>query len=615
MMLEATASPSIARLARAPAKRHAHHDQPARRGGGTIKHRPACSDPVPNKIPPRQDTAADATAMLIAPRLHTCSTRAVPTTLQALLVFMVGLLPGAAYAYGFERHTIPQRAAAVDRILRLLTATAVVQAVLAPVTYQLFRTLVATGRIATGRPLPAWVWVVLAAYSIVPLLVGDAVGRASRRGRSWARVFTAPSPAPRGWDHLFRREDVTGWVRLRLLDPGTASGPSAAGVASGVPLVQDLVLRAAQVVVARGLGRQRVEDVAGGQQPGRRARRAARERAEVDLLRHVVLSPSRSGPSAGRGAGRTAQRDDCPLRPGDAPTETHGPHRRGPTARRTARRALRRASWAPTGRATVLDPAAGWAGRAPVEEGACPGSAAGRASSRSDGQGPSARRRGDRPLPPVGRRGDEKSTACDARWGTARPRGALRHACFGCGQRGCRRGCSLLSGSRTGCGARAERGHDEKYGSAGGARLRGGAVGVRVGVRGRVRRDAVRRRDDELPGRLGGRRAAGRAGAADQVQRRRAVLPQPPRQRRVRRGAGRLRRPARAPGVPAARVAAASPPMADRLAARLASGWHRFPVGHGATPTRVLRAARRRPFPSAATAGRGRRRRGGRPRP
>ena len=158
-----------------------------------------------------------------------CSTRAVPTTLQALLAFLIGLLPGAAYAYGFERQAIRQRADAVDRVLRLLTATAVVQAVLAPITYQLFRTLVATGRVADGRPLPPWVWAVIAAYPVVPLLVGDAVGRASRRNRPWARVFTGPSPAPRSWDHLFGRDGVTGWVRLRLLDPGTASGSNTAG--------------------------------------------------------------------------------------------------------------------------------------------------------------------------------------------------------------------------------------------------------------------------------------------------------------------------------------------------------------------------------------------------
>ena len=81
--------------------------------------------------------------------------------------------------------------------------------------------------------MPWWIWVAAASYAVGPALLGDQVGRAARRQQSWAAMFTGPAPAPRGWDHLFARK-LTGWIRVRLLDPGVTSAPAGPGTAETV---------------------------------------------------------------------------------------------------------------------------------------------------------------------------------------------------------------------------------------------------------------------------------------------------------------------------------------------------------------------------------------------
>jgi len=189
------------------------------------------------------------------------------STFQGLAVALLAVLPGALYTYGVERQAGRWGSAATDRLLRFTAASALWQALLAPATYQAYRSFIRTHSLADGQPLPWWLWLLLVAYVALPALLGDRVGHATRRGKPWAQVFTGPSPAPRAWDHLFAREGVTGWVRLRLKDPGVStaaadtgapetvtgrwvvgafSGPVAAGglrgYAAGYPESQDLYL-------------------------------------------------------------------------------------------------------------------------------------------------------------------------------------------------------------------------------------------------------------------------------------------------------------------------------------------------------------------------------------
>jgi hypothetical protein len=161
--------------------------------------------------------------------LRSAVRRSVIDTYQALAVTLVALLPGALYTFNLERQAGRWGAGTSDRLLRFLAASAGFHVLLAPASYQGYRTWVRTGQVAAGRALPWWLWLVLIGYVAVPAFCGDAVGRGTRRRATWATWFTGPSPAPRAWDNLFAYGGRTGWVRLRLLDPGTVND-SAGGV-------------------------------------------------------------------------------------------------------------------------------------------------------------------------------------------------------------------------------------------------------------------------------------------------------------------------------------------------------------------------------------------------
>lgn len=80
------------------------------------------------------------------------------------------------------------------------------------------------------------------------MLLGTAVGHGVRTGRTWTTWLTGPTPAPRGWDHLFGpRPD--GWVRLHMKSGAWLGGAFAEvegrrSYAAGYPEPQDLYLAA-----------------------------------------------------------------------------------------------------------------------------------------------------------------------------------------------------------------------------------------------------------------------------------------------------------------------------------------------------------------------------------
>lgn len=140
------------------------------------------------------------------------------TSLQALLVVLLAVLPGALYVYAFERQAGRWGIGVSDRLLRFIGFSAVLHSFAAPASYELYRQALRSRAIAEGRALPTWVWVLVLAYVFTPLLLGTVVGRATRAGRPWATWFTGPSPAPRSYDHLFGTGSRDGWVRLKIKD-------------------------------------------------------------------------------------------------------------------------------------------------------------------------------------------------------------------------------------------------------------------------------------------------------------------------------------------------------------------------------------------------------------
>jgi hypothetical protein len=181
----------------------------------------------------------------------------VPSTLQALLVLILAVLPGALYVWGFEREAGKWGIGVSDTLLRFVTASAVFQAIYAPALYGLYQHYIHhkvvehgharyANRLADG-PVPWWLWLIPAAYVLLPAAVGTAAGRSvrskHRAAKLFARVVAGRDPAPRAWDDLFTSRP-SGTVRIRLDDGSWVGGAFGAdSYAAGYPeQPQDLLL-------------------------------------------------------------------------------------------------------------------------------------------------------------------------------------------------------------------------------------------------------------------------------------------------------------------------------------------------------------------------------------
>ena len=174
---------------------------------------------------------------------------ALVETFQALGVFALAFLPGALYVWAFEREAGGWGLGVTDRLLRFIGFSAIFHALAAPLTYIAYRDFIVTGRLAHGKALPLWLWLIAVAYVAIPTLAGTITGVATSAGSRWTRFVAGRSPAPRAWDHLFSAHDLDGWVRLKLKSGEWAVGTYAKSpngrlrsYAAGYPDAQDLYL-------------------------------------------------------------------------------------------------------------------------------------------------------------------------------------------------------------------------------------------------------------------------------------------------------------------------------------------------------------------------------------
>jgi len=170
----------------------------------------------------------------------------MPETFQSLAVLVLALLPGALYVWAFERQAGAWGIKLSDRLFRFVGFSALLHALLAPITYILWDAFIRSGRVGSGEAPPG-LWLALVGYVGLPLAFGSLIGRGTRTRKAWAKIFTGPDPAPRAWDHLFAATP-DGWIRLHLKSGIWLGGAfvrrpdGSRSYAAGYPEDQDLFL-------------------------------------------------------------------------------------------------------------------------------------------------------------------------------------------------------------------------------------------------------------------------------------------------------------------------------------------------------------------------------------
>ena len=139
----------------------------------------------------------------------------MPDSFEAAAVLVLALLPGALYIWAFERLVGRWGIGLSDRVLRFVGVSAILHALVAPLTYWLWATYWDSGRIGRGDTLPLALWLAPLLYVAIPALLGSAVAIGHGRSKQWARWFTGTDPAPRAWDYLFQGHP-DGWIRCKL---------------------------------------------------------------------------------------------------------------------------------------------------------------------------------------------------------------------------------------------------------------------------------------------------------------------------------------------------------------------------------------------------------------
>jgi len=146
----------------------------------------------------------------------------VPTTVQAIFVAVLAILPGAMYTWAFERLAGRWGIGLADRLYRFIGISAVFQAVLAPITYAVWDAYFRSGA-ERANELSIWLWPLSIAYVLVPAALGTWIGDAFNKKKRWAQLVVGPTSAPTAWDALFSG-DPAGIYLLMKLKSGTWVG-------------------------------------------------------------------------------------------------------------------------------------------------------------------------------------------------------------------------------------------------------------------------------------------------------------------------------------------------------------------------------------------------------
>lgn len=120
----------------------------------------------------------------------------MPETFQSLAVLVLALLPGALYVWAFERQAGAWGIRLSDRLFRFVGFSALMHALLAPVTFRLWDEFLRSGRLSSGMA-PLLLWLLPLAYVGVPILLGTIVGLGTRDTVTSAMGALLHRPEPR----------------------------------------------------------------------------------------------------------------------------------------------------------------------------------------------------------------------------------------------------------------------------------------------------------------------------------------------------------------------------------------------------------------------------------
>jgi hypothetical protein len=142
-------------------------------------------------------------------------TSPMPTTLAALGVAVLAVLPGAVFMFAFEGRAGTYRIGRPDRTIRIIAASAALHALGAGVTYHLYRSYGITHRFEQGRVPAAAVEIAALVYVGLPYVVGWIFGILYAKEWNVSRKFGRSAYHPRAWDFIFTRQRPA-LIRMRL---------------------------------------------------------------------------------------------------------------------------------------------------------------------------------------------------------------------------------------------------------------------------------------------------------------------------------------------------------------------------------------------------------------
>jgi hypothetical protein len=184
-----------------------------------------------------------------------------PSSVTAVLIVIVAVLPGCMYTWAFERQASAFGVTFADRTLRFVAISLLFHLALGWPEYGLYRFALTTDDFLVGQFAAAWLAALI--VMLLPLTVGTVLGglyasRISRDGWSRVRrlltvdrenrmikVALGRTPAPRAWDDLFSGRP-SAYLRVRTVDGTWLAGRFAdRSYAGGFPHDKDLLLEEA----------------------------------------------------------------------------------------------------------------------------------------------------------------------------------------------------------------------------------------------------------------------------------------------------------------------------------------------------------------------------------